>query len=139
MSAAKNIQWYSFFIEIPKFGAPQVFIITYNFRSTKPTHVVLLANFSCQRLDKLLSSHKIKFERILAKRDRHYLSYVSFIIIYIRRICIVSSISRYLLIFYKNNAPAEWRILSKNIKFYNWVYKITIKSIHSYAACSSPL
>ena len=115
------------------------FLITYNFRSTKPTHVVLLANFSCQTLDKLLFSHKIKCERILAKRDRYYLSYVSSIIIYIRKIYLVSSISRCLLIFDENNAPSQWKILSKNIKFYNWVYKITIKSIHSYAVCSFPL
>ena len=77
------------------------FLITYNFRSTKPTHAVLLANFSCQTLDKLLFSHKIKCERILAKRDRYYLSYVSSIFIYIRKIYLVSSISRCLLIFLK--------------------------------------
>ena len=71
------------------------------FQVTKPTHVVLLSNFSCQTLDKLLFSHKIKCERILAKRDRYYLSYVSFIIIYIGRIYLVSSISRCLLIFLK--------------------------------------
>ena len=115
------------------------FLITYNFRCTKPTHVVLLANFSCQTLDKLLFSHKIKCERILAKRDRYYLSYVSSIIIYIRKIYLLRSISCYLPSFYKNNATEQCKILSKNIKFYNWVYKITIKSIHSYAACSFPL
>ena len=123
----------------PEIRGTANFIIIQNFKSAKPTHVVLLVNFSCQTLDKLLFSHKIKYEWILAKRERYYLSYVSSIIIYICKIYLLSSISCYLPSFYKNNATEQCKILSKNIKFYNWVHKITIKSIHSYAACSFPL
>ena len=84
------------------------------FQVTKPTHVVLLFNFSCQKLDKLLFFHKIKCERILAKRERYYLLHVSSIIIYIRKIYLLSSISCYLQVFTKtmrlNNVKSYQKI-----------------------------
>ena len=106
----------------PEIRGTASFIIIYNFKSAKPTHVVLLVNFSCQTIDKLLFSHKIKCVRILAKRERYYLLYVSYIIIYIRKINLVSSISHYFLILTKT-------MRLQNVKSYRKILNFIIGCI----------